>query len=148
MGDMAGLTDSEITAIAQAFLSEVEALSGQRGGIYIDASGARDILGASLAQYPLWVANYGVDEPEDNGKWAGWAGWQYTNQGRVPGVKGYVDRDYFNQAMFLEDSTAAPPVDPQMCIRDRCGPFVRPPARRIRWASCRLASSPSMCASS
>lgn len=112
MGDMAGLTDSEITAIAQAFLSEVEALSGQRGGIYIDASGARDILGASLTKYPLWVANYGVDEPEDNEKWAGWAGWQYTNQGRVPGVKGYVDRDYFNQAMFLEDSTAAPPVDP------------------------------------
>ncbi len=112
MGDMSGLTDSEITAIAQAFLSEVEALSGQKGAIYIDASGARDILNASLAQYPLWVANYGVSEPESNGKWNGWAGWQYTNQGRVPGVNGYVDRDYFNQAMFLEESTATPPVDP------------------------------------
>lgn len=136
MGDMAGLTDSEITAIAQAFLSEVEALSGQRGGIYIDASGARDILGASLAQYPLWVANYGVDEPEDNGKWAGWAGWQYTNQGRVPGVKGYVDRDYFNQAMFLEDSTAAPPVDPpaqddnQITVTVRRGDTLRALAAR------------------
>ncbi|MFR1760331.1 MAG: LysM peptidoglycan-binding domain-containing protein, partial [Christensenellaceae bacterium] len=136
MGDMAGLTDSEITAIAQAFLSEVETLSGQRGGIYIDASGARDILGASLAQYPLWVANYGVDEPEDNGKWAGWAGWQYTNQGRVPGVKGYVDRDYFNQAMFLEDSTAAPPVDPpaqddnQITVTVRRGDTLRALAAR------------------
>ncbi|MBA2275951.1 MAG: glycoside hydrolase family 25 protein [Chloroflexi bacterium] len=46
----------------------------------------------------LWVAHYGPPKPTvPAGRWNGhsWTFWQWTNCGRVQGVKGCVDRNYF-----------------------------------------------------
>lgn len=51
---------------------------------------------AELGQYPLWVAHYGVNEPDIPPPWTGWTFWQYTSQGRVPGYDSNIDRDRFN----------------------------------------------------
>ena len=38
--------------------------------IYSDSSNAKDIFDEELARkYPIWVAEYGVREPSNNGKW-------------------------------------------------------------------------------
>ena len=94
--DISGLSISTVNDIAFAFLQEVERLSGKEVVIYANASTARNILSPDLAeQYPIWVANYGVNEPEDNGKWDSWVGFQYTSTGSIAGING------------------------KMCIRDR-----------------------------
>jgi len=43
-----------------------------------------------MTKYPLWIAHYGVDQP-DVPYWASWSAWQYNNKGKVPGVTGNVD---------------------------------------------------------
>lgn len=105
----AGMSDALWNEIAAAFLQEVEALSGYPPCIYSDASGARDRYSAALAIYPLWVANYGVAEPEANGKWASWAGFQCSDRGTVAGVSGNVDLDFFTRELLL----SAPEPSPQ-----------------------------------
>jgi GH25 family lysozyme M1 (1,4-beta-N-acetylmuramidase) len=48
----------------------------------------------ALKGYPLWVANWGVKSPSvPASNWAGrgWAVWQYTSSGSVPGISGRVD---------------------------------------------------------
>lgn len=39
-----------------------------------------------FAQYPLWVANYGVSKPNLPRAWKDYAIWQYTSGGRVSGI--------------------------------------------------------------
>ena len=43
--------------------------------------------------------------------WSAWAGWQYSDQGQIPGISGFVDRDVFTDAMFLESAGQVKPVD-------------------------------------
>ena len=99
------LSLAEINNISLAFLSEVENLSGKEVVVYSDAFNARATFSSRVAsEYPVWVAEYGAQEPED-GQWSTWIGFQYTNQGRVSGISGYVDRDYFTPDIFLSDDT-------------------------------------------
>lgn len=100
-----GLSVDEINDISFTFLSEVQRLTQKEVVIYSDAFNARNTFSNRLsAEYPIWVAEYGVEEPE-NGNWSTWIGFQYTNQGRIPGISGYVDRDFFTSDIFLSDTT-------------------------------------------
>lgn len=105
-----GLSLTQINDISLAFLSEVENLTGKEVVVYSDAFNARATFSSRIAsEYPVWVAEYGSSEPE-NGQWSAWIGFQYTNQGRVSGISGFVDRDYFTPDIFLSDnSTIAVP---------------------------------------
>ena len=38
--------------------------------------------------------------------WETWAGWQYTDRGRVAGIQGWVDRDIFREEILEERQTA------------------------------------------
>ncbi len=100
VGDAVSLSDEELTAVSLAFLSRVEARTGLRAMLYADAWAARARFGAALAQYPIWVANYGVSLPEANGKWASWVGFQYSDQGEVDGIRGHVDLDQFTREIY------------------------------------------------
>ncbi len=104
-----GLGTEEINEISRAFLEKVVELSGKECVIYSDASNARDVFDEELAEeYPIWVADYFVDEPEDNGKWSTWVGFQYTDRGSVSGIDGNVDRDRFTGGIFLNDTSSIP----------------------------------------
>lgn len=98
------LTAAQATAVALAFLERVEELTGQRPMIYADHSTASSQLGPAVAEYPLWLAQWGVEQPSLEGTpWREWTGWQYTDRGLVPGVTGYVDRDKFTDGIFLQE---------------------------------------------
>mgnify|MGYP000020897061 FL=1 len=105
------LTPYEVTSISQTFLEEVKNLSGKDVVIYSNAYSARAIFGSELTKYPLWVANYYVSSPSPNGKWNTWVGFQYTDIGRVNGISGNVDRNYFTKGIFLDDNTVVPGVE-------------------------------------
>ena len=99
------LSVSQINAISEAYLDELTALTWREAVIYSDLSNARNIFRRALAEkYPLWAAQYGADEPSANGKWREWVGFQYTDEGRVGGIYGNVDRNIFTEGIFLSDS--------------------------------------------
>lgn len=99
------LSVSQINAISEAYLDELTALTRREAVIYSDLSNARNIFSRALAEkYPLWAAQYGADEPSANGKWREWVGFQYTDEGRVGGIYGNVDRNIFIEGIFLSDS--------------------------------------------
>ena len=99
------LSVSQINAISEAYLDELTALTKRGTVIYSDLSNARNIFSRALAEkYPLWAAQYGADEPSANGKWREWVGFQYTDEGRVGGIYGNVDRNIFTEGIFLSDS--------------------------------------------
>lgn len=99
------LSLEEINDISFAFLTEVQRLTEKEVVVYSDAFNARNTFSRSLAaEYPVWVAEYGVTEPED-GNWPTWIGFQYTNRGKINGIFGNVDRDYFTADIFLSDNS-------------------------------------------
>lgn len=92
------------TATALAFLERVEELTGQTPMIYADGYAITAKLEAPVAEYPLWVAQWGVSSPDLSGSsWDAWTGWQYTDVGLVSGIGGYVDRDQFTDGIFLRE---------------------------------------------
>ena len=101
-----GLYDYEINEIADAFLTRVQELTNKEVVIYSDAYDARTIYTQEMAnKYPIWVAEYETEEPENNGKWNVWYGFQYTDKGIIEGIRGYVDRDKFTSDIFVSDNT-------------------------------------------
>ena len=97
-----GLTKEEINSIAKSFLEELKRLTKKELVIYSDAYNAKYTFDEALfEEYPLWLAEYGVKEPEAKN----YIGWQYTDKGSIPGIKGYVDRDIFKNEIYLENSS-------------------------------------------
>lgn len=97
------LTTEEIRELSLLFLSTLEKETGHRPVLYSDSSNAsRRFADDRLRKYPLWIADYGVSRPDMENPWRRWSGWQYTDRGRVPGISGHVDRDYFRKEILLE----------------------------------------------
>ena len=104
-----GLDVSTINEISRVFLETVEKLSGKECVIYSDAYNARTVFSKELAEdYPIWVADYFVEEPESNDKWKFWVGFQYSDRGIINGIDGNVDRDYFTNGVFLNNLSQIP----------------------------------------
>lgn len=78
------LNVEQINQIGLTFVRTVEQLSGKEMVIYSDTSNASNIFYGELTNYPLWVAQYEVEEPTPNGNWEEWVGWQYTDYGEIP----------------------------------------------------------------
>ncbi len=98
------LSRREIREISMEFLRELEQRTGVRPVIYSDASNAATVFDDDrLREYPLWIAQYGVERPDMENPWRRWSGWQYTDAGRVDGIAGDVDRDYFRREILSEE---------------------------------------------
>lgn len=100
------LTIADIREIAQRFLSALEEETGHIPVLYSDASNASDrFADDSFRRYPLWIADYGVSRPDMENPWRRFSGWQYTDRGRVHGIAGNVDRDYFRRDILIDNRT-------------------------------------------
>lgn len=75
-------------------LREMEAHTGKRPIIYTDITFHKEILQGEFPEYPHWVRSTAA-EPRVRYADRRWTMWQYTTTGRVPGVKGDVDRTAF-----------------------------------------------------
>ncbi len=83
--------------LVQQFLDRVEFLFKRRAVVYTSRSFMNEFLGGSraLGGHALWVVDYGQTPPRMPPGWTGWTLWQYAEQGRVAGVAGAVDVDWF-----------------------------------------------------
>ncbi|WP_017814488.1 GH25 family lysozyme [Paenibacillus shenyangensis] len=115
------------SAIALAFLQEIERLTGKRPMLYTYPSFIGNF--SNLQQYPLWIARYSASRvPEDAQGWRSWEFWQYsdgTDGGTLPGgsrkvkgISGPVDLNEFNgtvdqlQAKYGKQPAAAVEMEP------------------------------------
>ena len=104
------LSKDSINEIALAFISTVENLSRKDAIVYGNAYTATNIFDSRLSKYPLWVAQYEVSSPTVYNNWNYWEGWQYTDEGEVPGISVYVDKNKFTPDILLNDSSNIPSV--------------------------------------
>jgi GH25 family lysozyme M1 (1,4-beta-N-acetylmuramidase) len=80
------------------WMSTVEYNLGIRPLIYVNSNYANNFLDPSINIYDLWIAHwtYNPNSSPNTGIWNNWYFWQYSNQGNIPGISGYVDLDVFN----------------------------------------------------
>ena len=110
--DFGDLSDREVNAIGTAFLDELQRLTGIKPMVYTDSYSAEELWNRSFSSYPLWVANYeGTKDPE-TGVWDDWVGFQYSDNGRVDGIDGPVDMDYFTSGVVLYTTEKPGQYDP------------------------------------
>lgn len=86
-----------VWAWTQAFLGRVQALTGRPGIVYTGYYFWRDQVGnpSSNLDCPLWIAAY-IPKPLVPSAWpGGWTFWQHSDAGKIPGITGNVDLDYF-----------------------------------------------------
>ncbi|VUG06175.1 Lysozyme M1 [Paenibacillus polymyxa] len=90
------LSKTLISAVALAFLLELERLTGRKPIIYTGNAFATN-FNASLGGYKLWIARYSDTRvPSDTVTWKRWDIWQYSDSGKVAGIKGNVDMNEFD----------------------------------------------------
>jgi lysozyme len=102
MEDSGGLSTTTLITWVQTWLDRVSATVGTRPMIYTGPSFWRTYMGdttqfADEGYRLLWIANWGVPEPDvpaQNWGGSGWTFWQWTDCGSVPGISGCVDLDY------------------------------------------------------
>jgi lysozyme len=75
-------------------LDELEQLTGKKPVIYTDITFHKDVLEGEFNDYPYWIRSTAA-LPETRYERRPWAFWQFTTTGRVPGIKGDVDRNAF-----------------------------------------------------
>ncbi|MGH1579310.1 glycoside hydrolase family 25 protein [Planktotalea sp.] len=74
------------------WLNHVEAATGCKPVVYASPAFWRAHLGADLAGYPFWLAEYSsVPKPPKTAP--AWTFWQHSEKGRIAGIKGLVDLD-------------------------------------------------------
>jgi lysozyme len=107
---------SQALAMIKVMLREMEAHTGKRPIIYTDINFHKDVLEGELSHYPHWVRST-TAEPHVRYNDRRWTLWQYTTTGRVPGIRGDVDRNAFYGSerewiAFLQND-----CDPRFCHR-------------------------------
>ena len=87
--------DAQIKVEAKQWLSEVEVKTGCKPIIFTYKSYWETKLGDDFKDYELWLADYDGQATLPKGI-SKWLFWQHSSKGKVRGIDGYVDLDYFS----------------------------------------------------
>ncbi len=95
--EMPGSSCSALWESVETWLQAVAAAIGAPPFLYVDPVFAdANQIPASLAAYPLWIADYDVAQPTLPQGWDSWLIWQQSESGVVSGITGSVDLDLLN----------------------------------------------------
>lgn len=90
--DTTGLADR-----VRQFLVALEAKLGVKPILYTSPNFWNQNLGSGFGEYPLWVAEYGVDAPKVPDGWTTWHLWQFEEDAIVAGVADGADLNKVNR---------------------------------------------------
>jgi lysozyme len=100
--ELSGRYGKELSSQVQAFLGYLEKEIPVKPIIYTSGGFWRSYMiynrfenAEWAAPYPLWLAQWGGLMPSTLWPWLGATFWQYTQKGRCPGIKTFVDQDWF-----------------------------------------------------
>jgi len=127
-----GLSPMQLRVWARAWLARVHSRTGVRAmiysGNYFWRGFMRNTSWFGERGHPLWVAHWNVNAPEVPGdRWAGngYTIWQWSATGKIPGIKGDVDRDWVNGDLVQGTiaSLSVLPAEGGLIVGDRiaCG---------------------------
>lgn len=88
-----GLPPQTVAARAKAWVDRVRSELKVEPIVYTNPGMWRLRPATELASQPLWLAHYTTACPELAQPWTEWRYWQYSDNGRVPGISGPVDLD-------------------------------------------------------
>lgn len=107
-----------INIVGLAFMQKLRELTGIVPILYTDAYNASETWDWNFAQFPLWVADYDAEEPYVTSNiWQSYAGFQYSDRGKIPGIYGNVDLDRFTSSVFLNGANEVTPTKSPEAIR-------------------------------
>lgn len=115
-----GLSQTELSDWILAWLGRVTERLGVRPMVYTSPYGWAERTGDTTAVADagytiLWVAHWGVASPTlPANDWSGngWAFWQYTDCGSVPGIQGCVDLDWYESSDLQPVTIPSPDLVP------------------------------------
>jgi lysozyme len=86
----------------RTFLERIEERYGVKAMIYTSPNFWNAHLDETFADHPLWVAEYGTEEPRLPSGWQTWHLWQWAENRRVPGIEKDVDPNRLAPTVPLE----------------------------------------------
>lgn len=86
--------DPDRIAELRTWLEIVEEHYGVKPMIYTSINFWNKNLDDEFADFPLWIAHYGDEEPQLPEGWSQWRMWQYTQAGNIDGIEKIVDISY------------------------------------------------------
>lgn len=109
--EFGSLGKNGINIVGLAFMQKLRELTGIVPILYTDAYNASETWDWNFAQFPLWVADYSAEEPYVTSNiWQSYAGFQYSDRGKIPGIYGNVDLDRFTSSVFLNGASEVTPT--------------------------------------
>lgn len=100
-------TEKKAAAFAEQFCKEMR-IAGFKAGVYASASWYRSFLKGKIHPDSLWIAAYGSNDGKAHGMPdVGEDVWQYTSKGKVPGINGNVDMNYYYNGSELTSTIPA-----------------------------------------
>lgn len=102
-----GLSKAKISAFALKWMEYLQQKTGITPILYTGYSFMGNFTN-NVAKYPLWVARYaggskrvqGFNAPGSSTVWKSWAMFQFTDSGKVNGIKGNVDINEMDASFF------------------------------------------------
>ena len=94
-------TSQQLRDSLKVFADLVEDYYGVKPLIYTSENFFNHHLGKAFAEYPLFIAKYSNNQPNSNG--VKWIIWQFSDRGRIAGIKGNVDLSCFNKGCSIND---------------------------------------------
>lgn len=99
-GGFHSASKEETAKAVLSFAEKVKKETSHQCVLYSNTSFIAKNLTTAVAGLPLWVAQYGVNEPGENGVFNEYIGWQYTSSGSYGGVS-KVDMNYFSENILI-----------------------------------------------
>ena len=100
--EVAGSKGTQLNEKVQSFVKEVQRITNRRPIIYTSGGFWRSYMMYNLRSdtdwaqaYPFWLAQYTTTWPTVIYPWASWDFWQYSSSGRLPGIPGNVDLNWY-----------------------------------------------------
>jgi len=104
--EVAGKKGTVLNEKVLAFMNEVQRLTNRRPILYTSGGFWRSYMMYNrrtdtdwAVAYPLWQAQYTSSWPSQVYPWVGWDFWQYSDKGRIPGIAGSVDLNWYIGSM-------------------------------------------------
>ena len=91
-----GLPAKDVVPQIRKWLSYIAKRTGRTPILYTNSSTWTALGAPDLSAYPLWLARWEAECPPPLPGFPRWHFWQYANNGRVDGIEGAVDLDWFN----------------------------------------------------
>ena len=113
-----GMTPTAIAAAVKKFIDHVEAKVGRKPMIYSGGYFWEDnVKSTAFVDYPLWHPQYCTNCcPNIANPWKKWYFWQYSSTGKVGGITGNVDMNYWNGSLTaLGDWAVKSSMPPPTC---------------------------------